>query len=515
MFKEINQNIQLSENEREISKYWEKDNTFKKSLEKNKNNSTFRFYDGPPFPTGSPHYGNLLAGVIKDIVPRYWTMRGFYVERRFGWDVHGLPIEMEVQKLLNLEDPTDIENYGIANFNEACRTQVQTNTENWERITRRIGRWVDFNNDYKTMDINFMESVWWVFKQLWENDLIYQDFKVLPYSWAASTPLSNFEANMDYREVEDPSIFFTLDIRDDFNIAKKGDKLLVWTTTPWCIPGNLAIAVGKDITYLRVESKDTIYWIAKELVDTLEDYKIIDECSGADLVGARYFPAFDEYEYEYSNNAFTIIHSDDTNTESGSGMVSQAPAYGESDFYTLKKADITVIKDPVTMSGKFDSTFEMLEGLFVKDADKLIIEILEQRNSLFSKKTEIHSYPYCWRTGTPLIYKAIPTWFVRVETLRVRMVELNKETHWVPGFIGEKRFANWLENARDWAISRNRYWGSCIPVWINQENPDDKICIGSIEELEKLANVKVSDLHRHFLDDIIIEIDGKKYSRNG
>ena len=513
MFKEINPNIQLSENEKEISKYWDEDNTFKKSIEKNRNNPTFRFYDGPPFPTGSPHYGNLLAGVIKDIVPRYWTMRGYYVERRFGWDVHGLPIEMEVQKLLNLENPTDIEEYGIANFNEACRAQVQTNTENWERITRRIGRWVDFKNDYKTMDISFMESVWWVFKQLWENDLIYQDFKVLPYSWAASTPLSNFEANMDYREVEDPSIFFTLDIRDDFKLAKKGDKLLVWTTTPWCIPGNLAIAVGKDITYVRVKSKKIIYWVAKELVDTLQGYEIIDECFGADLIGARYLPAFDEYEEEYDNNAFTVIHSDDINAISGSGLVSQAPAYGESDFYNLKNADINVIKDPVTMSGKFDSTFEKLEGLFVKDADNLIIKILEQTNSLFSNKTEIHSYPYCWRTGTPLIYKAIPTWFVRVEAIRERMVKLNNDTHWVPGFIGEKRFSNWLENARDWAISRNRYWGSCIPVWINQEDPEDKICIGSIEELEKLANVKISDLHRHFLDDIVIEIDGKKYLR--
>jgi len=513
MFKEVNQNIRISENEINISNLWDKDNTFNKSLEKNKNNPTFKFYDGPPFPTGSPHYGNLLAGVIKDIIPRYWTMRGYYVERRFGWDVHGLPIEMEVQKLLDLEDPTDIENYGIAKFNEACRQQVQTNTENWERITRRIGRWVDFNNDYKTMDISYMESVWWVFKQLWENDLIYQDFKVLPYSWAAATPLSNFEANMDYREVEDPSIFFTLDIKDDYKLAQKGDKLLVWTTTPWCIPGNLAIAVGKDITYIRVKSKDGIYWIAKELVNLLDEFEIIDECLGSDLIGARYLPAYKEYEKEYENNAFTIIHSDDTNTESGSGLVSQAPAYGESDFYTLKNAGIHVIKDPVTLSGKFDATFKKLEGIFVKDADALIIDYLDKTNSLFSNKTEIHSYPYCWRTGTPLIYKAIPTWFVRVEAIRERMVELNKDTHWVPGFIGEKRFSNWLENARDWAISRNRYWGSCIPVWINEKNPEDKICIGSIQELEELSNVKITDLHRHFLDDIVIEIDGKKYQR--
>ncbi len=513
MFKEVDQNIKLSENEDAVSKYWDDNSTFKKSLEKNIDSKAFRFYDGPPFPTGSPHYGNLLAGVIKDIIPRYWTMRGYYVERRFGWDVHGLPIEMEVQKILDLEDPADIERYGIDKFNEVCRTQVQTNTENWERVTRKIGRWVDFDNDYKTMDTSFMESVWWVFKELWENGLIYQDYKVLPYSWAASTPLSNFEANMDYREVEDPSIFFTLDIREKFKLAEKGDKLLVWTTTPWCIPGNLAISVGKDIKYVRVKSSKYIYWIAKELVQVLDEFEIIDECLGSELIGARYVPAFNEYEEEYENGAFTIIHSHDTNTESGSGLVSQAPAYGESDFYTLKDAQINVIKDPVTMSGKFDSTFKLLEGMFVKDADKPIIDHLKNNDSLFSYTTEYHSYPYCWRTGTPLIYKAIPTWFVKVESFKERMVELNKGTHWVPGFIGEKRFSNWLENARDWAISRNRYWGSCIPVWINRDDPEDKICIGSIKELEELSKTKVTDLHRHFLDNIEINIDEKVYIR--
>ena len=239
MFKRINNNIDLASQEQNISKYWDKINAFDNSMDNRKDQKIFRFYDGPPFPTGSPHYGNLLAGVIKDIVPRYWTMRGYYVERRFGWDVHGLPIEMEVQKQLGLDDPQQINDFGIGKFNEACRSQVQTNTENWEKITRKIGRWVDFENDYKTMDVGFMESVWWVFKELWEKELIYQDYKVLPYSWAASTPLSNFEANMDYRDVEDPSIYFTLNAREDFNSVQKGDKFLVWTTTPWCIPGNL------------------------------------------------------------------------------------------------------------------------------------------------------------------------------------------------------------------------------------------------------------------------------------
>ena len=252
MFKRVDNNIDLASNEEKIAQYWEDIDAFQNSLNNRKEGKIFRFYDGPPFPTGSPHYGNLLAGVIKDIVPRYWTMRGFYVERRFGWDVHGLPIEMEVQKELGLEDPQEIDEYGIANFNEACRKQVQTNTENWERITRKIGRWVDFENDYKTMDPDFMESVWWVFKELWNNKLIYQDYKVLPYSWAASTPLSNFEANMYYREIEDPSIFFTLKAKVDYKKIKADDEFLVWTTTPWCIPGNLAIAIGNEITYSRI-----------------------------------------------------------------------------------------------------------------------------------------------------------------------------------------------------------------------------------------------------------------------
>jgi len=515
MFKRVKNNINLAKNEEKTAKFWDEINAFHKSVENRKDEKIFRFYDGPPFPTGSPHYGNLLAGVIKDIVPRYWTMRGFYVERRFGWDVHGLPIEMEVQKELGLEDPQQIDEYGVGKFNEACRSQVQTNTENWERVTRKIGRWVDFENDYKTMDLDFMESVWWVFKELWENELIYKDYKVLPYSWAAATPLSNFEANMDYRNVEDPSIFFTLKARSNHNKIEKDDEFLIWTTTPWCIPGNLAIAIGNNIKYSRILLNKIYYWIATERLLELSDhaYEIVDESIGSDLVGGEYIPAYKEFENEYLNGAFRIIHSDDTNTDSGSGLVSQAPAYGESDFYTLKNSGIDVIVDPVTLSGKFDSSVKGLENKNVKDADRKIIKQLDDRKLLFSQTTETHSYPFCWRTGEPLIYKAIPTWFVSVEKIRERMVELNNETHWVPGFIGEKRFSNWLANARDWAISRNRYWGSCIPVWININDPEDLICLGSIEELEALSGEKITDLHKHFLDDVEIEIEGKTYKR--
>jgi len=515
MFKRVKNNINLAKNEEKTAKFWDEINAFHKSVENRKDEKIFRFYDGPPFPTGSPHYGNLLAGVIKDIVPRYWTMRGFYVERRFGWDVHGLPIEMEVQKELGLEDPQQIDEYGVGKFNEACRSQVQTNTENWERVTRKIGRWVDFENDYKTMDLDFMESVWWVFKELWENELIYKDYKVLPYSWAAATPLSNFEANMDYRNVEDPSIFFTLKARSNHNKIEKDDEFLIWTTTPWCIPGNLAIAIGNNIKYSRILLNKKYYWIATERLLELSDhaYEIVDESIGSDLVGGEYIPAYKEFENEYLNGAFRIIHSDDTNTDSGSGLVSQAPAYGESDFYTLKNSGIDVIVDPVTLSGKFDSSVKGLENKNVKDADRKIIKQLDDRKLLFSQTTETHSYPFCWRTGEPLIYKAIPTWFVSVEKIRERMVELNNETHWVPGFIGEKRFSNWLANARDWAISRNRYWGSCIPVWININDPEDLICLGSIEELEALSGEKITDLHKHFLDDVEIEIEGKTYKR--
>ncbi|MCH8983554.1 MAG: isoleucine--tRNA ligase [Acidobacteria bacterium] len=488
--------------ERSILEFWRKIDAFATSVEARPADREYVFYDGPPFPTGSPHYGNLLAGVIKDVVPRYWTMRGYRVERRFGWDTHGLPIEMEVEKTLGISGPKDIAEYGVARFNEACRLRVQANTESWEVLTERIGRWVDFEDDYKTMDLDFMETVWWVFKQLWDKGLIYRDFKVLPYSWGATTPLSNFEANMDYRDVEDPSITVRAKVVDGRGPIEAGDFLLIWTTTPWTLPGNLAIAVGPGIDYVRVDDDGSYYWIAAEQVSTVfgESPTILTSAKGSEMLGVGYEPPFDYFGEERDKGAFRVIPSDDVEEE-GTGLVHMAPAYGEVDFYTLQNAGISVLVDPVDGGGNFTDEVPDVSGMNIKEADATLIELLKASGKLVHSGRITHSYPFCYRTGTPLIYKAIPTWFVAVESFRDRMVELNEQVHWVPEHVGSRRFGNWLANARDWAISRNRYWGSCIPIW-ECGSCDEQTAVGSLDELEELSGQRPDDLHKHIIDDI-------------
>ncbi|MGA7281498.1 MAG: isoleucine--tRNA ligase [Acidimicrobiia bacterium] len=482
---------------------WREIDAFGESVRRRPSDNEYVFYDGPPFPTGSPHYGNLLAGVIKDVVPRYWTMRGYRVERRFGWDTHGLPIEMEVEKNLGISGPRQIAEYGIDRFNEACRVRVQANTETWEVLTERIGRWVDFENDYKTMDATFMETVWWVFKQLWDKGLIYRDFKVLPYSYGATTPLSNFEANLDYRDVEDPSITVRLEVLESQGPVEAGDYLVIWTTTPWTLPANLAVAVGEDIDYVRVESDGAHYWVSKDRVEFAfgDNYRELASARGSELLGVSYDPPFDFFGEERDHGAFRVIASDDVTVDEGTGLVHMAPAYGEADFFALQNAGITVLVDPVDDGGNFNELVPVVEGVNVKEADTTLIEILETSGKLVSSKRIVHSYPFCYRTGTPLIYKAIPTWFVAVETFRDRMVEINETIHWVPDYVGSKRFGNWLENARDWAISRNRYWGSCIPVW-QCGQCEEQVAVGSLDELERLSGTRPDDLHKHVVDDI-------------
>jgi isoleucyl-tRNA synthetase len=487
--------------EEQILELWDSQDTFAASVAQRPADREYVFYDGPPFPTGSPHYGNLLAGVIKDIVPRYWTMRGHRVERRFGWDTHGLPVEMEVEKQLGLSGPHQIAEFGIDRYNAACRAQVEANTENWERVTRRLGRWVDFRNDYKTMDLSFMESVWWAFKQLWDKGLIYRAFKVLPYSFGASTPLSNFEANLDYRDVEDPAITVRLRILDAHGPFRAGDWLLIWTTTPWTLPGNLAVAVGQDIEYAAVEQDGERHWVAKERLEATfgEPRPVVAEAPGSELVGAEYEPPFDYFGEERDRGAFRIITSDAVTTTEGTGMVHMAPAYGEADFLSLQAAGLDVLVDPIDAEARFTEAVPDVAGLNVKDADAKLIQLLRESGRLVDRRTIRHSYPYCYRTGTPLIYKAIPTWFVAVETFRGRMAELNRNIHWVPGYVGSRRFGNWLEEARDWAISRNRYWGSCLPVW-QCDQCEDQVCLGSLDELEALSGERPDDLHKDVVD---------------
>ena len=501
-FTRVEPSVDIPKMERSILEFWRKIDAFATSVEARPADREYVFYDGPPFPTGSPHYGNLLAGVIKDVVPRYWTMRGYRVERRFGWDTHGLPIEMEVEKTLGISGPKDIAEYGVARFNEACRLRVQANTESWEVLTERIGRWVDFEDDYKTMDLDFMETVWWVFKQLWDKGLIYRDFKVLPYSWGATTPLSNFEANMDYRDVEDPSITVRAKVVDGRGPIEAGDFLLIWTTTPWTLPGNLAIAVGPGIDYVRVDDDGSYYWIAAEQVSTVfgESPTILTSAKGSEMLGVGYEPPFDYFGEERDKGAFRVIPSDDVEEE-GTGLVHMAPAYGEVDFYTLQNAGISVLVDPVDGGGNFTDEVPDVSGMNIKEADATLIELLKASGKLVHSGRITHSYPFCYRTGTPLIYKAIPTWFVAVESFRDRMVELNEQVHWVPEHVGSRRFGNWLANARDWAISRNRYWGSCIPIW-ECGSCDEQTAVGSLDELEELSGQRPDDLHKHIIDDI-------------
>ncbi len=482
---------------------WRETDAFAESVRRRPADREYVFYDGPPFPTGSPHHGNLLAGVLKDMVPRYWTMRGFRVERRFGWDTHGLPIEMEVEKRIGISGPKAIAAYGVDRFNEAARSVVQANTENWEVLTERLGRWVDFENDYKTMDLDFMETVWWVFRQLWDKGLVYKDFKVLPYSWGAATPLSNFEANKDYRDVEDPSIIVRLKVVEANATVSAGDFLLIWTTTPWTLPGNLAVAVGEDHEYLRIADNDDHYWIAAARASTVfgDEPEVVARAQGRDLHGIPYEPPFGHFADLREQGAFRIILSEEVTVDEGTGLVHMAPAYGEVDFHALKEAGIEALVDPVDAEGNFTDEVPEAAGQNVKKADSTLIELLKESGKLVHSGRIVHSYPFCERTGTPLIYKAIPTWFVRVEAIKDRMVEINDGIHWVPEYVGTRRFGNWLANARDWAISRNRYWGSCIPVW-ECTSCEEVIAVGSIDELEALSGQRPDDLHKHVVDRI-------------
>ncbi len=504
-FPRIDSSVDLPELDKRVLAFWEEIAAFATSIEMRDPAQEYTFYDGPPFATGSPHYGHILQGVIKDIVPRYWTMRGYRVERRFGWDTHGLPVEMEVEKRLGVSGPREIAELGVDTFNEACRLMVNNTTQEWYDITTKMGRWVDFDDDYKTMDTDFMESVWWVFKQLWDRGLVYQAFKVLPYSYGATTPLSNFEANLDYRDVDDPSITVRVGVSEDNGPMHEGDQLVFWTTTPWTVPSNLGISVGSDIEYSRVvpDGDDRPHWVATERVGVVfpDGATVLATAAGRDLVGTRYTPPFDYFADESERGAFTVIASDEVTTEEGTGLVHMAPAYGEVDFLAMRAQGIEALVDPVDAGGSFTDAVPEVAGLNVKDADATLIRLLSDSGALVSTATIRHSYPFCWRTGTPLIYKAIPTWFVSVERFKDRMVEVNKDIRWVPSSIGEKRFGNWLEGARDWAISRNRYWGSCIPVW-ECDRCDASIAIGSRQELYDLSGAMLDDLHKHVVDDV-------------
>ena len=548
MFPQINSRQSFPALEQEILAYWKANNTFQKSLEIRKGAPEFNFYDGPPFATGTPHYGHLLAGTIKDVIPRYQTMQGKFVERRFGWDCHGLPIENIVEKKMGISGKKDIEDkIGVFAFNEECRANVFQYTDIWRQTVERMGRWVDMDNDYKTMDTDFMESVWWVFKSIYDKGYVYESYRVVPYCPRCSTPLSNFEVNQGYEDKQDKAVTVKFRVTNPGVEETPGLKLnkyiLAWTTTPWTLPANLGLAVGVDLMYVEILDKasgDT-FVLAKDRIATYyknpEDYTLVREYLGSCLVGIEYEPMFDDAitlaeagtlsdDMELGENAYKIVPGHHVTIDSGTGVVHIAPAYGVDDAEIGQKEKLGFISHIDAIG----HTTGLLSDndVYVFDFNQIVIDRLKAEKKLIHIGTIDHSYPHCYRCHTPLIYRAISAWYVNVESLKDRMIANNQKVNWMPDNIKDGRFGKWLENARDWNISRNRYWGSAIPVWKSEDG--DIIVIGSVKELYE-ANREFSqiyeengayfytdskkpvDIHKHFVDNIKLSKNRKIYTR--
>ena len=520
MYKNVDPRVSFPKLEEEVLLFWEKNNTFQKSITQREGAEEFVFYDGPPFATGLPHFGHFIPSTIKDIIPRYQTMKGKRVERRFGWDCHGLPIENLIEKEHGLNSKTDIENFGIDRFNEACRQSVLRYVKEWRQTITRLGRWVDFDNDYKTMDNDYMESIWWVVKTLWEKGLLYEGHYVLPYCPRCATVLSNHELNLGgYRDVHDPSITIRFKVDESKEQGKGEEKLpantylLAWTTTPWTLPSNLALALGPEIDYVLIkelsspDSPNPNYYILAEarLPSYYKDaalYNIVWRKKGKELSGISYEPLF-PYFKDVSENAFRTYLGDYVSTEDGTGIVHTAPGFGEDDARLLKGSGVPTVC-PIDAECRFTSEVPDYEGLFVKDADKAIIEHLKKSDGKLVKRDQIlHAYPHCWRCESPLIYRAVGSWFVHVEKIKQDMLDANSRIHWVPEHIKTGRFGKWLEGARDWAVSRNRYWGNPLPIW-KCEDCGKVLCVGSRDELKSYSGVYPEDLHKQFVDNITI-----------
>ena len=504
VFQPVNSQVDFPAMEEEILAFWNERDLYRKSVDNRPAGRPFRFYDGPPFATGLPHYGHLLASISKDVVPRYWTMRGYRVERRWGWDCHGLPVENEAESQLGLKTRADIIDYGIGPFNEFCRQVVLRYTAEWQTLIQRLGRWVDWDHQYRTMDTDFMESVWWVFKSLWDKGLIYQGFKSLAYCPRCATPLSNFEVNLGYQDTQDPSITVRFRVR-----GTPGLSILAWTTTPWTLPSNMALAVGSDIDYVRVTTTDGESLIlARARLDAVfgkgtDEVASVSEQPVAELLAMSYEPLFDDFADLRGEGAFRVVAADFVSTEDGTGIVHIAPGFGEDDHLLGQRAGIPVVC-PIDADCCFTDEVAEYAGQFVKDADTPITRALRAAGTLFSEGTIVHNYPFCWRCDAPLIYRTVSTWFVRVEgELKERMLAANRRIRWVPEHIRDGRFGRWLEGARDWAISRNRYWGTPLPIWRDEET-GEAICVGSIQELQELTGRPVDDLHKHRIDDLEI-----------
>nr|XP_021152158.1 isoleucine--tRNA ligase, cytoplasmic isoform X2 [Columba livia] len=508
MVQQVPENITFPNEEEKILELWKNLNCFQECLKQSKSRPRFNFYDGPPFATGLPHYGHILAGTIKDIVTRFAHQSGFHVDRRFGWDCHGLPVEYEIDKTLGIKGPEDVAKMGIKEYNNQCRGIVMRYSKEWQSSVTRLGRWIDFENDYKTLYPEFMESVWWVFKQLYDKGLVYRGVKVMPFSTACNTPLSNFESHQNYKDVQDPSVVVSFPLDEDESVS-----LVAWTTTPWTLPSNLALCVNPELQYIKLRDNATgkIYILMESRLIALyksdSEYEVLDRFPGGVLKGKKYKPLFEYFIQCKDKGAFTVVVDNYVKEEEGTGVVHQAPYFGADDyrvcmdFNIIQKDSVPVC--PVDASGCFTAEVTDFAGQYVKDADKNIIKLLKEKGRLVHSSSFKHSYPFCWRSDTPLIYKAVPSWFVRVEHMVEKLLENNAQCYWVPDFVREKRFGNWLKDARDWAISRNRYWGTPIPLWVSDDF-EEVVCIGSMGELEELSGVKVTDLHRESIDHLTI-----------
>ncbi len=501
-YKEVKAKADFVEIEKEVLKFWDEDKTFEKSVHNRDGAAEFVFYDGPPFANGTPHYGHIMVSYVKDVVARYQTMNGKKVERRLGWDCHGLPAEMSAEKQLGVSGRKQIEEYGVEKFNDFCRSDVLKYSGIWVEMFKRIGRWVDFSHDYKTMDLPFMESVINNFKQLWEKGLVYEDYRVLPYSWAAETPLSNFEVNQGYQDKTDNAItvMFTLE---------NGMKMLVWTTTPWTLPSNLMLAVGKDIDYAVMEEDGQKYVLAQALLGRykkqLEHATQVGTMKGADFVGMAYEPMFPYFKHLKEKGAFRVLSGEFVSTEDGTGIVHIAPGFGQDDFEACRAYDENFpVVCPVDEVGKFTAEVPDYLGKQVFETNEPIMQLLKEKGILVKKEQYTHSYPFCWRTDTPLIYKAMSSWFVKVTDFRDDMVRNNQQITWVPEHIKDGRFGKWLEGARDWSISRNRFWGTPIPVWKSDNPQFPRIDVfGSVAEIKEKTGIEVTNLHKPYIDEVV------------
>ena len=504
--------------EEKILELWRKIKAFETQLEKTKDCPPYTFLDGPPFATGMPHYGHLTAGTLKDVVTRYWTQRGHYCKRKFGWDTHGLPIEVQINEELGIKSKNDLLKIGIEKYNNECRKIIMKYADEWKYYTERYGRWIDFENDYRTCYTSYMETGWWIFKQIYDKGRVYRKCKIMPFSWACNTALSNFEAGQNYQMVDDPSVIITFPI-----IGQDKLKFLAWTTTPWTLSSNVFLTVNPNMIYVQIKltfkgEENTQFILAeprlKEVMKMLSvkdgEYEIVKKMTGKELVDLKYDyePLFkDFYEDNKKRGCFKVYCADYVTASDGTGIVHNAPGFGEDDYqigcqYNLCDPDHPLC--PVDDDGCFTKEFSFAAGVFFKDADSKIIEHLKKEGRMIYHQKINHSYPFCWRTNTPLMYRAIPSWFIKVEDLREELVKINNTTYWVPKYVQEKRFGNWLANAKDWCVSRSRVWGNPIPIWVSDDF-EEKVCVGSIKELEELSGVKgITDLHRDYIDKITI-----------